>query len=227
MSGFLRIGVQGTYLGQQVVNTFDYRSADWPWVGVGNPFADVLKVLQDFWVNCGNEYKSLLNANFQFEQLQGTAYTDGFAVATPQPVIYTLNTPGTMPNGAGALTVSPSLCCTLGFIMGDQHHIIGSGTSLRNRGYVSLGPVTEGSCTTDGHLTSSFVLAVEALAQKLDDTLLDVPLTASFIPIRFHGKKVKNLLTGHWGWQFLNYSDVVGYRLPHVVSWRKSRRPEA
>ena len=227
MSGFLRIAVIGSYYGQQVVNTFAYRSSDWPWVGVGNPFGDVLKVLDDFWTNAGSELKAIHNPDFRIDRLEGVAYTDAYAVATPQPVVRTINSLGTNQTNGVNETSGASVCATLGFIMGAQSQIIGLAQSPRNRGYISLGPVPEIYVDNSGHLSAAYLSLVESLAEKLDDTLTDIPLTASFIPIRFHGKKEKNLLDDHFHWKYLTYADVIGYRLPAVASWRRSRMPEA
>ena len=227
MGGFLKIAIQAEHFGQSIVNTFGYRSEDWPWLGVGNPFSDVGKVIDDFWANIHAEWLALFNANYRVLQVSGTALTDGWSIATPQPVIKTINAAGSASMLTAGETTGSSVCATLGFIMGSQVQILGSGHSPRNRGYIHLGPVPETYCDSYGHLVNGYPEGVDALAQKLDDTLIDVTLTASFIPVRFHMKRTKVPVVGGYITNYLTYSDIKGYRLPRRASWRRSRMPEA
>jgi hypothetical protein len=227
MSGFLKLAIKAEHYGQSIVNTFAYRSSDWPWIGQGNPFADVDEFLTEFWAAVDTQWLAVHNANYRVLQLEAVALTDSFAIATPQPVIKTVNLPGTR-NASNELdTTGSSVCATLGFILGQQVQIIGTAKSPRNRGYISLGPIPELYADSYGHIVGGLDTMIEAVAQAVVAEIVSVPLTATFTPIRFHGKRVNDLFGPGHHWEYLTYTDIVGYRLPRKVSWRRSRMPEA
>jgi len=224
MSGFGKITVVGEHFGQAIVNVLWYRSETISWLQ-SNPFTSALKFVQDWYEHCGNAYKGAHNANYTMLHVEGVAFTDSFAVATPAPVTLTVNTPG----GIGAAECSGSfVAANIDFMLGPQVQVNGTGHALRNRGYISVGPVPETYVDNYGHLIGAFAENLEQLAGVLDDTIIDVELAADFIPIRIHekwGPRIPVVNTRPLLWR--TYSDVLGYRMPRRASVRRSRIGEA
>jgi hypothetical protein len=223
MSGFINIVAKGEHYGQSIINTFWYRCADWNPLA-GNPFDDVLKVVDDFWDVVDAKWLGAHNGNYLLKELLGVGHKDDFSIVTSSPVIRTINANGAL-IGPRMETTGSSVSANLGFRLGDQVQINLVTKSLRNRGYISIGPVSEFDVDNYGHFSDGFNDALNQLGQVLDDVIIDIPLGGNFIPIRIHEVYTKppfpKVLTGR------TYSDVLGYRVPRVVSWRKSRRPEA
>jgi hypothetical protein len=75
------------------------------------------------------------------------------------------------------------------------------------------------------HLTPEIQANLEGFAQHLDDELINILPPCHLIPIRIHEKwlvvgPLRTLI-------FRTYSDVKGYRVNNVATYRKSRKPEA
>ena len=226
MPGFMEIAIIGEHFAQRIVNTFAYRSTEYNPLG-GDPFGDALKVCDDFWANCGTEYLTCFNANYRALRLEATVHQSNWDIVNNSPAVRTIDQPGAQSLGGSLETTGSSVVGILGFYLGQQHQISGVGSSPRNRGYIALGPIPEVHVDSYGHLSNSEAAAFDALGAKLDDVLVDVPLTASFTPIRIHQKFGPKLPLLQRPVLYRTYSDVIGYRLPRVASWRRSRMPEA
>jgi hypothetical protein len=104
---------------------------------------------------------------------------------------------------------------------GAPTQINGVGSTLRNRGYIALGPIGEQDVDNYGHIDAEFSLYnLEAFADALTDTIPDWLEALSLIPIRIHKTTVLHIVTGR------SYTDVLGYRVSRRFGKRWSRMAE-
>ena len=227
MGGFAKVAIVAEHYGQKIVNTFSYRGIGWVPGYSGNVYDEVQKLISDFWTNIQTEWLGCHNGNYRVLQVSGVGLNDAYHIVTPAPCFQTINVAGSLNTSAWLETTGSSVCANLSWALGEQVQINGVGHSLRNRGYISIGPIPEIGADSYGHIAQPMIDAIEDVAKKLDDTLIDIPNATSFVPVRIHEKWVYNV------WPLPNvlilrtYSDILGYRLPRVASWRKSRQPEA
>lgn len=226
MAGFLKINVIAEHFAQSIVNTFCYRSVEWNPLG-GDPFGDALKVMDDFWTNVQSEWLNSFNANYRVLRMEGTVHGNTFNIVNNSPAVRTVDATGLNTASTAQETSGSSVCAILGWYLGQQTNISGIGQSPRNRGYIALGPVPEVFVDSYGHFDPDYITQINSLAAKLDDQLIDIPLTSTFIPVRIHQKFGPKILGLPRVVLYRTYSDVIGYRLPRVASWRRSRMPEA
>jgi hypothetical protein len=223
MSGFFRVAVEMEHFSQQIVNVLHYRSAQWL-PGQGNPFDDVQNTLNAVWDHISVGYLNLLNTNTRVLRLTGVGYDDGYNIVTASPLVHTVNDAGLV--GQTECTGS-MVCADLQFQLGEQVSIFNPlAKSLRNRGYLALGPVPEASVDNYLHLANDYVDQIEVLAQALVSDIIMLSPAVTLRPVRIHqkfGPKVLGIRPLLWR----TYSDVKGYALPRTASFRRSRRSEA
>lgn len=217
MSGFGKVTIVGEYFNQRIVNVLHYRSSEWL-PGAGNPFDDVLAFVSAVWNHVRTPYLNTKDANYTCLRVEGVGYDDAYNIVTSSPLVLTVNEPGGM---IAEDSVGAALSCNIGLRCGEQHLIAGALFSQRNRGYISVGPVGEARVDNYSHVTSTYLSAIEDLAETLDDTIMLVNPAVTLTPIRIHRRYALGVLTG------LSYSDVLGYTLPRTASFRRSRMPEA
>lgn len=226
MAGFASIALVGEHFGNAIVNTFHLRSTDYS-LGNSDPFRDALKVLDDFLANCQGEYLACHNSNYTLLRAEITLRNDAFVPLHGAPAIRTIQQAGTETSPGTEESTGSAVTAILGFMLGPQHQINLVGEAKKNVGYIAVGPVSEAYVDNYGHLTSEYFGYLNALGAKLDDQLIDVPLAATFTPVRIHekyGPKVP-LVGRVLLWR--TYSDVLGYRVNRRATWRRSRMTEA
>jgi hypothetical protein len=220
MAGFMKLSLVGEYSNQKVVNVLHYRSATWT-PGQGNPFDDILAAMDDVWTALSTAWLGALPSGYKLNELNGVGYDDAYGIVTPSPLIRTIDEFGGLPgntNGA-APCVIVSLRC------GAQVQINNVGTSLRNRGYLAVGPVRDVDVDELSHIGGVLFADMDALAQEVCATVVSLGTLGSIIPIRVHEKWARVLGVDVLLWR--TYSDVLGYRVNRVASFRRSRVPEA
>lgn len=221
MSGFARVAFEGEYHGQEIVNILYYRSTQWL-PGQGNPFDDTLAFLDAIIAAMKPEFLACQLMGYKLNVLTGVGYNDDYSIATPSPLVRTVNEFGTFAtdtsNGAAG-------CGTISLRCGAQVQINGTGHSLRNRGYISIGPLSDGHVDSDSHISGSLFSAFDAFAQKLDNGLTVVAPAVTLTPIRIHDAYLRiGPLATKTG---KTYSDVLGYSVRRLATYRRSRQPEA
>lgn len=224
MAGFGKVAFIGEFFNQLVVNTVWYRSSAWLPLQ-GNPFDDVLAFVTSVSATIGADLRSVHTSDYTLLRAEGTGYDDDFNIVTSSPIVHTINGAGTR----GALaTNGAATSCNIGLRCGEQVQINGLVKSKRNRGYLSIGPLADAWVDNYSHLVDvTFNGALEGLAQSVDDTLVIVAPAVTLIPIRIHEvwqrlpAPLPDVLLGR------TYSDIMGYTLPRVSSYRRSRQPEA
>lgn len=221
MSGFIRVAFEGEYFNQPIVNVFHYRSDTWSPLG-GNPFDDVLSGMDAIILELKSTFLNLMNSNYTLVNVTGVGYDDQYKIVTASPLVRNLATPGT--NGPDA-TNGAAPCAILGLRCGQQHQINGIGESLRNRGYLTLGPLSDASVDNYSHLLPAFAALVDVFAQHVDNSIVSLDAMATLVPVRIHAKWNKVLLSHVLAWR--TYSDVLGYTVNRVASYRRSRQPAA
>lgn len=221
MAGFGRIALEGEYFNQKVVNVFWYRSSAWLPLQ-GNPFDDVLAFMDIFLQHCKTSYLQLLTTDYTLLRAVGVGYDDSFGVVTSSPLVRTVNEAGSI---AGTQTMGAAQAGIINFRCGEQHQINGVGHSKRNRGYIAIGPVGEPYVDNYSHIIPGYITFMENLANDVSDELTIVAPAVTLIPIRIHEKYASvgpiKVLT------FRTYSDVNGWSVNRVASYRRSRQPEA
>lgn len=225
MAGFGKFTLVGEFFNQRIVNILRYRSSDWAPLG-GNPFDDLGAFVDAVLAKVQTSFLACMSTNYTLLRAEGVGYDDAYEIVTPSPLIRTVNAIGTFSSGA---TNGAATCANIGLMCGTQTQINGTGISQRNRGYISVGPLDDASVDNYSHVTpgSGFASNLNLFAQLLDDPITVLSPTVTLTPIRIHEK-----------WQrlpaplpdvliFRTYSDVLGYTLPRLSSYRRSRRPEA
>jgi len=220
MSGFGKVTFVGEYFNQAVVNVLHYRAAGWV-PGAGNPFDDVDAFVEAVVTEVQASLLAALPADYRLNTVEGVGYDDSYAIVTGSPIIKTVNTVGSL---AGATNGAPS-CCIIGLRCGEQVQINGTGKSLRNRGYVAAGPLRDDDVDSYQHIIPAQYARMETLAGHLDNQVAIVGGLVTLIPIRIH-EKFQSIL-GHQVLLWRTYSDVLGYRVQRVSSYRRSRQAEA
>lgn len=221
MAGFGRVAFEGEYFNEKIVNVFWYRSTQWL-PAQGNPFDDVLAFVDGVLGKLQTHYLACLPTDYTLERAVGVGYSDDFTIVTSSPLVRTVNAAGTISgaNGMGAGQVGIiSLRC------GEQVQINGIGHTKRNRGYLCMGPVGETNVDNYSHLTTGYEGALGALAADCDDGITIIAPAVTLTPIRIHEKTLTVGPVHTLLWR--TYSDVLGYTVQRVASYRRSRRPEA
>jgi hypothetical protein len=218
MAGFAKITTIANSGGQNIVSVFWYRSATWlPFAG--NPFDEMADALTAFSEQIMSRWRDVSENQVVMQRLEGVGYTDAMEEVPGSNNTKTIQLPGLHDGGA---MDSVALTANITWRLGVQHQITGLGTSKRNRGTTSFGPIASSVVTDDGHFSGTWVsLLLDAYANVLRQNLVDLPGFATLIPIRMHKAMAFSLVTG------TTYSDILGYSLPTKVSFRRSRLPEA
>lgn len=222
MAGFFRVAFEGEFFNQKVVNILHYRSTDWL-PGGGNPFDDVLGALDDVIAEVKGTFMSCMLNQYTLSKVTGIGYDDTYNIVTGSPLVRSLNESGgrqAIANNGAATTGIISLRC------GEQVLINGvTGKSKRNRGYLAVGPLADVDVDSYSHLSTECQGLFDTFAQHLDNQIVGINLLATLIPIRIHEKWTKVLNVPVLSWR--TYSDVLGYAVNRVASYRRSRQPEA
>lgn len=224
MAGFAKFTVVGNVAGIEVVNVFHYRSDTWlPFVG--NPFVQMTEAIAAFVTHVKAVWLAALPEQYVLQRVEGVGYSDTYAIVTPAPVVQTIQETGDVQAPAFD---SFALSANIKFVLGAQQSINGLGESQRNRGYIAFGPLWNALVSDDGHFTGSYVsTSLDAVANKLRDSIADAGDLATIVPIRIHEKFVANPIPGQPPiLVFRTYSDIQGYVLPTRVTFRRSRLPE-
>jgi len=221
MAGFGKITFYGEYFNQAIVNIFWFRSTEWLPLQ-GNPFDDSLAFIDAFLTHVQTAWLTNLPTDYQLREVQGTGYADDFKIVTASPVVRTVGANGSITNDTttGAPTVA-----VIALRCGTQVQINGIGQSKRNRGYIAYGPIGDGYVDNYAHLSPGMQGALESLAALLDDNITVLNPAVTLHPIRIHEKTVQagplKVL------QYRTYSDITGYAVRRLASYRRSRQPEA
>jgi len=221
MAGFAKVVFEGEFSGQKDVNVLHFRSAQWL-PGQGNPFDDTLAFIDAVITKLRTSFLACHTQEYKLNVVSAVGYDDSYGIVTPSPLVRTVDAFGTI---ASTQTNGAANCAILSLRCGPQVQINGIGVSKRNRGYLALGPIADNSIDSFSHLDGTIFTAVGNLGALLDDSIIMVAPAVTLTPIRVHEKytgigPLKVLL-------FRTYSDVLGYRVNRVASFRRSRIPEA
>lgn len=220
MAGFCEITLEGEYYNQTICNVLRYRAQDWLPLQ-GNPFADSLAFVDALLAHLQVAYLNCMLTDYTLRRASGVGYLDDYTIATSSPVIRTIDQPGVVDAGG----MGAAQCAIINLMCGPQTQINGVGSTKRNRGYVAIGPLCETWVDDYSHLTPVESGFLNTLGALLDDSIVMLSPAVTLVPIRIHSKwlKVGPLHT----LIYRTYSDVRGYSLRHVASYRRSRQPES
>ena len=221
MAGFGKVTFIGEYFNQKIVNVMHYRSADWLPLA-GNPFDDVLAFVDSAIVDIKPALLLCLPSDYTLQTVEGVGYDDAYNIVTASPLVRTVGEQGVL---TGAQTMGAASTAIISLRCGPQFPINPGGVSKRNRGYLAIGPMLETNVDNYSHILDIEMTRLTNLAQKVAETRTVVLPPTTFIPIRIHEKYTNILGVHHLDWR--TYSDVLGYRVNRVASYRKSRQPEA
>lgn len=224
MAGFGKVAFIGEFYNQLIVNIAWYRSTAWLPLQ-GNPFDDVLAFVDAANAEVGANLRSTHTSDYTLLRVEGVGYDDDFNIVTSSPLVRSVNLPGLR----GALaTNGAATSCNIGLRCGTQVQINGIGQSKRNRGYVSIGPLADAWVDSYSHLVdATFNNALIDLAASFMAPLTIVVPAVTLTPIRIHEKWMRNPAPIPDILIWRTYSDVLGYTLPRVAGFRRSRVPEA
>ena len=221
MSGFGRVAFEGEFYNQSIVNVFWYRSTAWL-PNQGNPFDDVLAFVDAVIAELKADFLACLPTDYTLRKAVGVGYDDAFEIVTASPLVRTIDESGDI---GATLGMGAAQCAIVGLRQGEQVQISGIGKSARNRGYLAVGPLLEAQVDQYSHLVPAMTSALGNFAEHLDNGITVVAPAVTLTPIRIHQKYVTVLGVRQLLWR--TYSDVKGYSINPVASYRRSRQPEA
>lgn len=221
MAGFGRVAFIGEYFNQEIVNIFWYRSTQWLPLQ-GNPFDDVLAFVDAVVAHIATNFLLNLPVDYTLRRAEGVGYDDAFNIVTSSPLVRTIDQAGT---SGYTSSMGAAQCAIVGLRLGEQVTINGVGKSKRNRGYLALGPIGEDGVDNYSHLVLNAQLLAEGFADDVADPLTVILPAVTLTPIRIHQKFV--VVAGLHILQWRTYSDVLGWKVNNVASYRRSRQPEA
>lgn len=224
MAGFGKVTFVGEFFNQAIVNIMYYRSTEWL-PGQGNPFDDVLAILDAVIAHTKTAFLNCHVSDYTLLRAEAVGYDDTYGIVTSSPLVRTISEPGGF---SGQTTNGAAVSCNIGLRCGGQVQINGIGVSKRNRGYMSIGPLSDSWVDNYSHLTGSvFLQALSNFAGVLDDNITVIAPAVTLTPIRIHEgwQRLPQPLPDVLVWR--TYSDVKGYTLPRMASYRRSRQPEA
>jgi len=224
MAGFGKVSFVGEFFNQLIVNVFWFRSTEWL-PGQGNPFDDVLAFLDGVVNAYKTKYLACKPDTYTLLRAEAVGYGSDFSIVTSSPLVRTIAQAGGI---AGADTNGAATSCNIGLRCGEQVEINGLVKSKRNRGYLSIGPLADNWVDDYSHLVdATFNANLSTFAQALDDGITILAPAVTLTPIRIHEvwqrlpDPMPDVLLGR------TYSDIKGYTLPRLSSFRRSRHPEA
>jgi len=221
MAGFGRFSFDGEYHNQTVENIFHFRSTDWL-PNEGNPFTEFtafLDAIASLWVT---PFLDSQIKGYKLNTVSGVGYDDGYAIVTPSPLVKTINAFG---NGANDSSDGAASCAIVGWRCGPQVQINGTGTSKRNRGYSALGPLADTVVDAESHINGDQFALLDAFAAVVETPVTVLLPLVTLQPVIIHEKF--STVLGHKILDWRTYSDIQGYAIRRVASYRRSRRPEA
>jgi hypothetical protein len=221
MAGFGKVAFVGEYFNQKIVNVFHFRSTEWL-PDQGNPFDDTLAFVDAVIGHYKSAFLATMSSDYTLRTVEGVGYSSSYGIVTSSPLVRTVGEVGGL---TGVATVGASLTSIIGLRCGEQVQVNGTGHSPRNRGYVCIGPLAEKNVDNYSHLTAPLVANLNTLAAKFDDGITVVLPAVTLTPIRIHEKWIG--LMGNRVLVYRTYSDIRGYRINPVASFRRSRLPEA
>lgn len=224
MAGFGKFVFVGEFYSQSIVNILWYRSDTLLWLE-GNVFENAQSVTDTVADLVAPLFQGVHTADYTLLRVECTPYDNAFVPLIGSPLIKTLNVAGVR----GALeTNGAATACTVGLKCGPQVQINGVGTSKRNRGYVSVGPLADAWVDNFGHIVNAdFLGELNGFADGLTTQIEVILPPAQLTPIRIHEKFLPAIGPVPKILLWRTYSDIVGYTLPRMATWRKSRQPEA
>lgn len=221
MAGFGKVTLLGEYFNQKIVNVLWYRSDTWV-PNQGNPFDDVQAFVNAVWAGIQTHFLACLSGDYTLQTVEGVGYDNSFNIITASPIMLTVGLHGSrtaLPsNGA-------SPCAIIDLRCSDQVQINGTGHSKRNRGYVAIGPLGDTDIDSYSHIESQFDSALTSLGGDLKTSFTILSPAVNLIPIRIHQKYQNVLGAKVLAWR--TYSDIQGFAVRRVASFRRSRIPEA
>jgi hypothetical protein len=221
MAGFGRIAFEGEYFNQKIVNVLHYRSSDWAPLG-GNPFDDVLAFVDGVIANVQTQLLACMSDNYTLVNVTGVGYDNDYSIVTASPLVRNVNLPGTRGSGD---TNGAAGCAILGLRCGEQVQINSIGKSKRNRGYLAVGPLQDVDTDDYSHLPAGITGVLNTLGQHVMLPITLLLPTVTLQPVRIHEKWATVLGVKVLQWR--TYSDILGYTVRRVASYRRSRQPEA
>lgn len=221
MAGFARIAFEGEFENQPIVNIFHFRSTEWLPLE-GNPFDDVLNFTASLSALWFSDWRAVMHSGYKLNTITGVGYDDSYNIVTPSPLVTTVNDFGAGFSGA---TNGAATCAIVGWRCGAQHQISLVGTSKRNRGYTAFGPLNDATVDDYSHISGALFDALNTLASLIITPINVLVPLCTLTPIVVHEKWTKVL--GHRVLVWRTYSDVLGYAIRRVASFRRSRLPRA
>jgi hypothetical protein len=216
-----KVVLKGSFQGQAINNILYYRNGLGFDIG-GLTLGGTKEVCDAVGAMVWPVLKTVLPNTYQLQQIDGYVYDEeAFDLLYMNP--YTL---GVQANGdqSGEFMNGPAPCAILKFIL-ESHIILVNGPKPPKRGYLAIGPLTDGQIRTDGSLqldppNNLLWGALCAILANNVETVLPIP--AVFYPVRVHMDKVG--VVGKL--KITSFSDIQGAVMRHFTSFRRSRQPE-
>jgi hypothetical protein len=216
-----KVVLRGSFQGQAINNILYYRTGlgfDIGGLTLGGTkeVADAVKAI--VWAGL----RPSLSTNYELQQIDSYVYNDQtFDLQYQSP--FTLGV-AEMGMCSDAEYNGPAVCAIMKFVL-ENHVLIANGPKPPKRGYLAIGPLSDGQVNSDGSLNletarrAAWDIACAVCANNVE-TILPVP--AVFYPVRVHMDVVG--IVGKL--KITSFSDIQAAVMRHFTSFRKSRQPE-
>ena len=216
-----KVVLRGTFQGQAINNILYYR------LGVGfdiggltlggaKECADAVKTF--VWT----AMKPLMSSMYELQQIDSYVYGDQtFNLLYNAPYSVGVQEYGT---NADETFNGPAVCAICKLVL-ENHIVLVNGPTPPRRGYLAIGPLSDGQVANDGSLMldggwNLFWDAFCAVVANNVETILPIP--AVFFPVRVHMDKIGPGLQ----LTITSFADVQAAIMRHYTSYRRSRQPE-
>jgi hypothetical protein len=222
---FYQVTLNGRYADQDIVNILWYRDATL--FAAGLEFFGLLDALaatveDTVWASRspafigGRGMQDVMLEGYTLETISIMAYTDGAALLSDTPFVRPVGEAGLVAgNSNGPATVIN--------LRANLEPSFGPGIGLPKKGYLALGPLSDGSVGQTGHIGATDINDWNAFGEVLASNLVTVLPASVFFPIRV--KIVRAPLVGTI--LSIGYKDVSDFIAQPIAKFRRSRLPEA
>lgn len=216
---FYKVVTNGTLLGQDIRNTFYYRTGigfDVEGLTIGGAAELAQEFKDEVWAG---GWQDTVSNEFMLQSIEVYPINDTFQLVYSLPFILPVNETGDV----SGEVISPAACVNIRFNLESQ--LLGLNLTAPKRGYVAIAGVVEGQ-STGGLLNSGFFdndlqhygKLAKALARNIES--LVPPCIWYPVRVRLYDNPIGNNPL------FLGWADVSDGVVKREVSWRRSRRPE-
>lgn len=215
--------IRGQFEGQEILNILWYRGVQTLGGALLAPTSGEDVAFQ-IHAEVGPAWLAFHPTTYTWVDTTVYAYDELLQLAFSQPHVRAMNTAGTAPGSVAGpaanitfrMNIAPLPLINVLY----PKEIVSLGPT---RGFLSMGPILEDWVGNDGRVPAAALASplLTNLAEVLDDPLENLVPPAFFVPVRARSRRIAGLIT------LQGFGPVQSVAIRPVVTWRRSRMPEA